>query len=381
MPDFRVQRGTVDFGVGSSPVTVTLPVAEDPRFAFPRLTSVLHGSGGRVTTSPTGLGNNDMSGRISNWTGSSFELFKPATAEADAHRYAWEIWSCGPMDAALRPLHGFEVLEVDFFGLGSGVTSASTTGLGADAQTIVFPTGHSGRATTQSHSDVCATLALSGGEVVATRHGSGSTASIGYAAVRMGSAWTVSQNLTLAMTVGGAELALSGAGTAPWSQKFATISHRVQAGANDVRDYGILARADYSDDSQLLCRLEPGANLPAVGGYEVVAHVAHHPKLFVEHASSLLYSPQWQRGSSTPLTVTPDLGSAGVIATSSTDTGVQAPRGHWWYQLRSTGVFHDRGRDGVTSDHALQVVHFFTLDRGGAVNEALGGFVNPSPLR
>lgn len=385
MSDWLVQRGLATFGAsGPGPVSVSvvLSSATDPARAFPRPQGSRSGGAGRDTPATANLNNDDLGAVLGGWSGTGFDLERNTTAELEDHRYYWEvIEEALPLDQRIQ--HGMFVRDVNSRRMGPGsagpVTLAAVSSITDITKAFLWPLGLRSDATSPvwSSAQIMAHLdALK--RPVLQRGGSTGNATLSYAVIELGLAWTV-RRVTVSTAVAGSDVAVSGCGPEPWSEKVYVPSWLLPSGAETLADSPLFRPSLTDPDVLLFYRSSAGT----AGTFAASAYVLHHPRLVVRHLSSLdgypLIGGQDVVDDETGIGTAVDPDRTSVIGMASNSGPVaEYPWGSWGWTLASTGesVLWRRGRaDGTRQSHfSLQVVGWPEIPRGGSVVERGAGY-------
>lgn len=375
MPSYRVQRTLTTFS--GMAATVTPPIAVDATKGWPRVTSSFCSSAGRDTAAAVTLRNIDLGVLVDMFTGTDFRLARTAGAEAELHRFYTEAVEWIGPDWA-RTAHGVWVRTVSAERLNAGVatsTTAAVPGIVDLGQTMIWQTSSRSANVNPARSDAACTLDLTGlGEVTVTRGGTVATTTAGFAVLEWGAAWRV-RHLTGVVATRGVDVALTGAGAEPWSQKLLVASWRTPAGADNLADSPTF-RANLANPDEVLVHLPAGA----AGSYPVSVYVLHHPLLAVEHRTSYGGMTELEAGlldAYVALGTDPgDPSGVSVIAYTAHDAAnTDYPIPHYGYELDGDAVHFRRGRSAARgSDYALQVVRWPEIGLGSGLSGFGGSY-------
>lgn len=384
VPDFNIQRGFVDFGLGEDSTTVTItPVRSygEGGYAFVRLTNTQHASSGSNGANK----NMDDIGVNAELTARDTITFtQTGSGLNEDYRAAWEVWEYigppgGPNEFIVR-------LN----------TIASTTNVNNPLDVLIpnvsnqdklvpFTASVLSSHTGNDFDDMIHTIEIvddGNGNSYARLDKDGAGANPAHPRLVVieftGENWIVQNNISHVIVAGGANEAETVAGNADfhqavnaWNEAFIFTTFHTPNAEEEAEEIGYAVWPDATTDS-ILFRINSAAQNEATNNYIAIVHLVENPDMTVTHEDSITGGgADITGGGGDPdienkgfAAITNPLAETGLLATLENSAGgTAAPRVFSDYRLIADDtVEFRRANDGGTSQWALQVIEFPQYD-------------------
>ena len=386
VPDFNIQRGFVDFGLGEDSTTVTItPVRSfgDGGFAFVRLTNTQHASSGSNGANK----NMDDIGVHAQLTARDTITFtQTGTGLNEDYRAAWEVWEYvgppgGPNEFIVRlntiasttntnnPLDVLVPNVINREKLVPFITSVLSSHTGNDFDDMI----HTVEIVDDGFGNTFARLDRDGSGTSNPNHPR-------LAVVEFtGENWIVQNNISHVFAAPGVNEVETVAGNADfdqavnaWNEAFIVTTFHTPNGEEEAEEIGYNVWPGATTDAMRF-RIEDNANNVGTGNYIAIAHVVEHPDMTVTHEDSITGGgadftggggdPDIENKGFLPAITNPFAETA-LLATAESDAGgTAAPRVFWDYRLIADDtVEFRRANDGSVGQWALEVIEFPQFD-------------------
>ena len=384
VPDFNIQRGFVDFGLGEDSTTVTItPVRSfgDGGFAFVRLTNTQHASSG---SNGAQKNMDDIGVHVQLTARDTITFTQTGSAIDEDYRAAWEVWEYvgppgGPNEFIVR-------LN----------TIASTTNTNNPLDVLVpnvinreklvpFIASVLSSGTNNNFDEFIHTVEIIDdgfGNTFARLDKDGDGANPAHPRLAVveftGENWIVQNNISHVIAAGGANEAETVAGNAnfdqavnAWNEAFIVTTFHTPNGEEEAEEIGYAVWPDATTDS-ILFRINTAAQNEATNNYIAIVHLVENPDMTVTHVDSITGGgADITAGGGDPdienkgfAAITNPLAETGLLATNENSAGgTAAPRVFVDYRLIADDtVEFRRANDGGTGQWALEVIEFPQFD-------------------
>ncbi len=385
VPDFNIQRGFVDFGLGEDSTTVTItPVRSfgDGGFAFVRLSNTQHASSG---SNGAQKNMDDIGVHVQLTARDTITFTQTGSAINEDYRAAWEVWEYigppgGPNEFIVRlntiasttntntPLDVLVPNVINREKLVPFIASVLSSHTGNDFDDMI----HTVEIVDDGFGNTFARLDKDGG--------GGNPAHPRLAVVEFtGDNWIVQNNISHVFAAAGANEVETVAGNADfdqavnaWNEAFIVTTFHTPNGEEEAEEIGYNVWPGATTDAMQF-RIEDDANNVGTGNYIAIAHVVEHPDITVTHEDSITGGgadftggggdPDIENKGFLPAITNPFAETA-LLATAESDAGgTAAPRVFWDYRLIAVDtVEFRRANDGSVGQWALEVIEFPQFD-------------------